>query len=125
MLQQVAQAIGLEQPFLERRQDDPIERLLPDRLARASFGRPVHLGAAGIIAVAATLAGTDRQSFAAETATRDRGQQDRTGGDARRRDLRRPRCPERGCRLELRAIDDRGTYHLNPRLFGLRLAVIA
>jgi len=89
--EQLLQPTGFENTLQEQVEDDRVQFVLADGLARTACGSSRRLRIAGVVAVAASLAGPDGQpGGAAFLATvRDAGQDYGRVGDPRRRDTRR------------------------------------
>ena len=116
--------LGVQQPFLDVADHDTVKFVHRDRAALAAGFALPRPNRAGIIAVAAVLAGAQRHGPAAIAAIANARQQVRAADDARRRHLRIVDLQPLLHRLEYLKVDQRRHRDGDDFFLGLHLAFL-
>lgn len=121
MRQKSLKPLGLQQALLDVVGDESVELVHWNSAARTASLALAGFGAAGVVTVAAALAGAERHCTSASGTEADAGKERGTADDRRRRD-RRAAAPEQHLDgLELGNLDNGRHRHLDD--FGLRFAL--
>ena len=116
--------LGVQQPFLDVADHDAVELVHGDRTALASGFALPRPNRAGVIAIAAILAGAQRHRAPAIAAMANAGQQVRPADDARRRHLRIVDLQAVLHRLEYLKVDQRRHGDGDDFFLGLHHALV-